>query len=89
MCLLSISTLSKYRVYLHCVSGGHFPFPKHSQFSFYFLTAPVCRLQPASAQLYCSDISFLQVGASTYTEAGYLDSGRCRIVKLVLVVSKQ
>ena len=41
MCLLSISisTLCIYTVYLHCVSGGHFPFPKHSQFSFYFLSA--------------------------------------------------
>ena len=70
-----------YTVYLHCVSTLCIrrTFSISQTFSILFLF-PLCRLQPASAPLYCSDISFLQVGASTYTEAGYLDSRSCMIV---------
>ena len=68
-------------LYLHCVSTLCIrrTFSISQTFSILFLF-PLCRLQPASAPLYCSDISFLQVGASTYTEAGYLDSRSCMIV---------
>ena len=90
MCLLSISisTLCIYTVL--CIRRT---FSISQTFSILFLF-PLCRLQPASAPLYCSDISFLQVGASTYTEAGYLDSRSCMIVdsyqQIVLVdISRQ
>ena len=84
--------VSVYCLYLHCVCtvciysvylADIFHFPNILNSLFISSLLPVRRLQPASAQLYCSDISFLQVGASTYTEAGYLDSRRCKIVKLV------